>query len=636
MLKPNALLQNRYRVLRLIGRGGMGAVYKAIDTRLQCTVALKEILLFEPHLRQAFEQEAKLLARLRHSALPKVSDHFREGDGQFLVMEYIPGDDLAALLTRNGGKFPAADVLDWVLRWGDQLLDALDYLHNQSPPVFHRDIKPQNLKLNSRGDIVLLDFGLAKNGLSQMRTVTAYRSSKAEGYTPAYAPLEQIRGAEPDPRSDLYSLAATLYHLLTGTHPPDALTRATALLNNRPDPLQTVNAFNPKTPSGITAILHSAMAFNLEGRPPSAALMRRALRNASSEQTTVAQPKHAVVTPLPSPVFATTGRTMAAAAPPPARREYAPEPIPPTPTIASSDPPAAPPTGQLIKTLVANSPVLAIDFSPDGQTLAVGGEDRSIGLWCSADGRLAHTLDKHTDSVQTVVFSPDGHLLAAGSDDRTIRIWRLNGDEPIQAAHNLQHNAACLCFSPDGSMLAAGGWGSKVAIWQIEEGCPTEKVTFATSFVHSLVFNQDNTLLAAGCYDGTVRIWDVQNRQLLRVLEVHNTFVLSVAFSPDGQSLASGGGNPTISIWQVSNGRLLETLQAHTNFVRSLVYSPDGHFLASGGEDKTVRLWDATTGNHVHCFPEHGNGVTSVIFNPNGQVLASGSRDHKIRLWQAA
>ena len=587
MLKPNTLLQNRYRILRLIGRGGMGAVYKAIDTRLQCTVALKEILLHEPHLRHAFEQEAKLLARLRHTALPKVSDHFREGDGQFLVMEYIPGDDLAALLSRNGGKFPATDVLEWVLLWSDQLLDALDYLHNQSPPVFHRDIKPQNLKLNSRGDIVLLDFGLAKNGLSQMRTVTAYRGPKAEGYTPTYAPLEQIRGAEPDPRSDLYSLAATLYHLLTGAPPPDALTRATALLNNQPDPLRPVSAFNPQTPAGIAAILHTAMAFNLEGRPPSAALMRRTLRNARSEQTVVPQSKPAIVHPLPSPVLATAGRAMVAVATPPARLEYAPAPSLHTPAIASIDPPATP-SGHLLKTLVANSPVLSIAFSPDGQTLAVGGEDRSIGLWRSSDGHLAHTLEKHTDSVQTVVFSPNGQLLAAGSDDRTIRIWQLNGNAPIQAAHNLQHNAACLCFSPDGSMLAAGGWGSKVAIWQIEEGCPTEKITFATSFVHSLDFNQDSTLLAAGCYDGTVRIWDVQHRQLLRVLEVHNTFVLSVAFSPDGQRLASGGGNPTISIWQVGNGHLLETLQAHTNFVRSLAYSPNGHFLASGGEDRTV------------------------------------------------
>jgi serine/threonine protein kinase len=230
MIAPNTLLQNRYLVLNQIGQGGMGAVYIATDQRFGSTVALKETFFTEPGLRKAFEREARLLNHLRHPALPRVSDHFTEEEGQFLVMEYIAGEDLAEKLKERGGAFTLSEVLNWA----DQLLDALDYLHTQEPIVIHRDIKPQNLKLTPRNAIVLLDFGLAKGTPTQAK-VTA--TGSVFGYSRFYAPLEQIQGAGTDPRSDLYSLAATLYHLMTGVTPAEALLRATAVLNGHPDPL---------------------------------------------------------------------------------------------------------------------------------------------------------------------------------------------------------------------------------------------------------------------------------------------------------------------------------------------------------------------------------------------------------------
>src|SRR5690349_5544184 len=143
MLPNNTLLQGRYQIVEQIGRGGMGAVYKAIDTRLRATVALKQTLVSDPALSKAFEREAQLLASLRHTMLPRVSDHFLDDQGQFLIMEFIPGEDLGALLQHRKQPFEVADVL----RWADQLLDVLDYLHTHTPPVIHRDIKPQNIKL---------------------------------------------------------------------------------------------------------------------------------------------------------------------------------------------------------------------------------------------------------------------------------------------------------------------------------------------------------------------------------------------------------------------------------------------------------------------------------------------------------
>src|SRR3954452_10281933 len=170
MLKPETVLQSRYRIVRVLGRGGMGAVYEAVDERLHRRVALKENLIQEEALRLSFEREARLLANLRHATLPKVLDHFTEENGLFLVMEFIPGDDLAAMLEREG-RFPQERVLPWA----EQILDALEYLHGLEPPVVHRDIKPSTLKLVSGDQIVLLDFGLAKGTASEM-TVHAERS----------------------------------------------------------------------------------------------------------------------------------------------------------------------------------------------------------------------------------------------------------------------------------------------------------------------------------------------------------------------------------------------------------------------------------------------------------------------------
>jgi serine/threonine protein kinase len=250
----------------------MGAVYEATDIRLSRTVALKETLVETDELRRAFEREACLLANLRHPTLPKVLDHFSEGTGLFLVMEYIPGDDLGVMLEREGRSFAPAEVL----RWSDQLLDALEYLHRLDPPVLHRDIKPSNLKLVSESHIILLDFGLAKGSAGQM---TRTENKSLLGYSPNYSPLEQMQGTGTDERSDLYSLGATLYHLLTGVKPPDALSRATALISGHSDPLQPANNINQEVAPSISAALMRAMALNVVNRPRTASEMRDDLHN---------------------------------------------------------------------------------------------------------------------------------------------------------------------------------------------------------------------------------------------------------------------------------------------------------------------------------------------------------------------
>ena len=285
MLTEGTILQARYRIIRQLGQGGMGAVYEPVDERLDTTVALKETFFAEEKLRKQFEREARLLARMHHPALPRVSDHFNEGDGQFLVMQYIAGRDLSEMLAASNAPFPEAEVT----RWADQLCDALDYLHTQEQQIIHRDIKPQNLKLTSRGQGVLLDFGLAKGSAGQLTAVTT--SASIFGYTPNYAPLEQVQGKGTDARSDIYALGATLYHLVTNVKPPDALSRASSVVNGLPDPLLPANEVCPEVNLGLANVLNKAMSQKRDDRFATASDMRRALGAAdfaaSGEETLI-------------------------------------------------------------------------------------------------------------------------------------------------------------------------------------------------------------------------------------------------------------------------------------------------------------------------------------------------------------
>jgi len=309
MLSMDKILQGRYRIISQLGRGGMGAVYQAEDKkRFDASVALKEILIdladidTKQHelLKRAFEREAKILAEVQHEVFPHVIEYFSESDRQFLVMELIQGADLSQLLMERKAPFP----IDEILHWTDQLLDALDYLHSYNPPIFHRDLKPQNLKLTSRGKIKLLDFGIAKSEEASLTATITNQTFIAA--TLNYSPFEQIlrvmdsalrevitqRYEEKikrilehpaDAQSDLYALGATLYHLSTAFIPTDALKRTLEVWSDKPDPLRRPHELNPDIPEEISLVFLKAMEIERENRFASATEMRQALREAVAE-----------------------------------------------------------------------------------------------------------------------------------------------------------------------------------------------------------------------------------------------------------------------------------------------------------------------------------------------------------------
>ncbi len=289
-LPPDTELRARYRIEALVGQGGMGAVYRAQDLRLPGRVcAIKEILLappagMDPAQQQQtcdqFHQEASILARLDHPNLPKVSDVFSLPCREYLVMDFVAGANLNELLAQASTSSRQGFPEEQVLAWSEQILDALTYLHGQSPPILHRDIKPANLILTAQGMIKLVDFGLVKvMQPDDPQTITVVQGRG----TLAYTPIEQYGGEDDftSEASDIYSLGATLYHLLAGQAPADARTRF--LQSGHLDELRKPGR---RVSRRTEAAIFHALSMHPQQRPPTVAAFRHELLGTS--------PSHAI------------------------------------------------------------------------------------------------------------------------------------------------------------------------------------------------------------------------------------------------------------------------------------------------------------------------------------------------------
>jgi formylglycine-generating enzyme required for sulfatase activity/tRNA A-37 threonylcarbamoyl transferase component Bud32 len=271
-LSPGQILNNRYRIVKLLGKGGMGAVYKAWDLNMDRPRALKENLDTSAEAQRQFKREAQILGDLSHPSLPKVIDHFSlPGQGQYLVMDFVEGEDLDEMLRRLGGPLPVAQALDWI----EQACAALEYLHTQNPPVIHRDVKPANIKITpqvgfTEGKAMLVDFGIAKVFDPNLSTTVG-----AKAVTPGYSPMEQYgSGQHTGPATDVYAVGATLYTLLSGQAPPAAPDR------NLGASLASLSSLNPAITPGVEAAVMKAMAMQPQNRFRSATAFATALRSA--------------------------------------------------------------------------------------------------------------------------------------------------------------------------------------------------------------------------------------------------------------------------------------------------------------------------------------------------------------------
>jgi eukaryotic-like serine/threonine-protein kinase len=277
-LPAGTILRQRYKITNIVGQGGMGSIYQAEDLRLPGRLCAMKEVQPEPgaapevqeQAEQQFLQEASILARLDHPNLPKVSDFFQQDGRAYLVMDFVPGRDLRQVILETWGKGEPLTEQQ-VLNWAEQIVDALDYLHTHEPPVLHRDIKPANLKLTPQNRIKLVDFGLVKlMNQDDARTITVVQGRG----TVLYTPLEQYGddSGHTDPRSDIYALGATLYHLLTGQAPPSAKAR---FLN--PGRLSPPRQLNRQLSEPVSEAILWAMEMHPSQRPENARQLLRAL-----------------------------------------------------------------------------------------------------------------------------------------------------------------------------------------------------------------------------------------------------------------------------------------------------------------------------------------------------------------------
>jgi predicted Ser/Thr protein kinase len=560
MLDPDTLVQGRYRIVRHLREGGMGSVYEALDTRLGNRVALKRAAIHEDDVRQAFRLEARILSALRHPALPVVIDYFSEDGEDYLVMDFVDGEDFSDLLRRANGPVPHADAL----RWADRLLDALSYLHERG--IVHRDIKPANLKLTREGEVVLLDFGISKGSPDWQGT----HRSILSGGTNGYSPFEQLMDFGTDARSDLYALGVTLYQLLTGVLPPDARARAKAKVANRPDPVAPADRLNAAVPPAVARALERAMAHEREDRYASARELRDDLARA------VGAPAPTATIPTAPPAAIPAAR--------PASRERAPAPSrPPTLRFGAGD------------------RVTSAAFSPDGRLAFSAAESGAIRMWEVDGGREAGRLEGHAGAVHGVGVSADGRLLISGGADASVRVGEVaTGRELARLAG---HAAAVrgVAFSPDATVVVSGDADGRVIVWDVTGGQGLYGIE-EPGGVGVVAVSPDGRLALAAGDARTVGVWELETGREVARLGGHRQLVYGATFSPDSRLVLSGGGDATARVHDAETGAERIALAGHRSALRSVAFSRDGRTALSGSIGGAVRAWDAATGVETGRF----------------------------------
>ncbi|AFY33073.1 serine/threonine-protein kinase [Calothrix sp. PCC 7507] len=576
-------LQNRYRLLQLIGKGGCCKTFLAVDEGqfppIPCVIQQFSL---QNQTLAAFIQKTNWLEELgQHPQIPTFLAHFHDNDHFYIVQEFISGTDLATLLVDKG---PFSDTQIWELL--ENILPVLKFISDRH--IIHRDIKPENLIYtpHSPGKLVLVDFGAAKlsNSIDQLIGETSIGS-------PEYIAPEQARGKAVF-ASDLYSLGVTCIHLLTQIPPFD-------LFDVANDTWTWRQYLTTKVSVRLAQILDKLLQNDLIYRFQSAdeVIQAAGITNYSLYIST---------------------------------------------SLCGSN---FYPSWQCIHTLSRNSgfsaEINSLAISPDGNTLVSGDDDKIIRLWDLNTKKCFASLAGHSQAVKSVAFSPDGQILATASDDQTVKLWDVNTLQEIFTLFGHSHAVKSVAFSPDGQMLASGSWDKTVKIWDINTGKEIYTLNGHRLQVTSVAFRPDGQMLASASFDRTIRLWHLpkkfKNRpdySLLSTLSGHAWAVLTVAFSPDGQILATGSDDNTIKLWDVNTGEVITTLSGHSWAVVTLAFTADGKTLISGSWDQTIRLWQVNTGAEIATLSGHVDSVFAVAVSQVGHLIASGSRDKSIKLWQ--
>jgi len=591
-----------YRVLAILGHGGMGVVFRAEDPHLERLIALKAML---PALagkaanRDRFLREAKAAAAVQDDHVVSIHQVGEDRGVPFLAMEFLAGEPLDERLKRG----PRLTITE-IVRIGRETALGLAAAHQRG--LIHRDIKPGNLWLEGeRGRVKILDFGLAR----AMGDQAHLTQSGAILGTPAYMAPEQAAGRVVDHRCDLFSLGCVLYRLCTremAFKGDDTLAILSALALETPRPPHEVNL---AVPVELSDLVMRLLAKKPEDRPGTAQEVADELHEIEKQTATAAVPagdKTGKVKGASTPRME-AARTQLYC---PARKRHR------WHWLVG---------GGLLGLGVVAAAILVFWPKPQG-TVRIDSDDPA-GKYASPPRCAADALKREDIPEQALSLIGGGDPRWAPAD--------LVGVLGEAARLRLSGEPAFPRFSPDGKLLAVPS-GTDILLFDGQTGQYQRRLGGHENRVFPLAFSADGLLLASGSYDRTVRIWQVSTGKRLQLLRGHWDGVWALAFSPDGKWLASGSIDRTIRVWDVATGLCQRTLTGHTAEVRSLAFRGDNRTLVSAGFDLNIRLWDVTSGRVLQVLrhsdeknrPEH----LPIILSPDGNSLASGS-DEVLHLW---
>ncbi len=675
-----------YRVLRVLGKGGMGIVFEAEEAQLKRKVALKVMrdqVARRDDAHERFLREARAMAAVKHDHIATVYQAGRVSDVPFLAMEFLRGESLDAWLKRGQPLTPFQ-----VVRMGAEMAKGLAAAHDRG--VIHRDIKPANIWLEAPGGRVkLLDFGLAK----PCETESPLTGQGELLGTPGYMAPEQLRGEAVDGRCDLFSLGCVLYQLCTGelAFPGgSAVALIGAVLHREPPAPREVKA---EVPAALSALVMQLLEKDAARRPESAKEVVERLQaiwkelkaeaakkvepGAAENESEASEEKEAAPTPAPASEkrkppprrwAAVAASWMASAAllggviviiiktdgcTPPSTPSAASMPVMSSPfdalrrdAISREVLPAdAPPelvaimgTGYLQSW---NGGIDSVAFSPDGKLLA-SCKGFTVEVWDATSGRKMGTLTGHKHNTVRVTFSADGKYLASGGFDHKAKIWDAETFKEVRTLPETDF-VSSLAFHPESKLIAVGSGSKTVKVWDVTTGKVVKTLKGHTQVVQGVAFSPDGTRLLSGSCEGNphylgkageVKVWDVETEVEVLNLEEGDHSGWCVAFSPDGNRLVSGSEDDSIRIWDASNGKLSRTLKK-AGGVRAVGFNRDGRRLVSSGDDRRARVWDPATGKELLVLPEHNDCVSCVAVSPDDQMIATADSSGPVRLWNA-